>query len=68
MPPLGSAAAGEGAVLGRVRSDPVLGGSFSTVDDVASFSGDLALLVALEQLPEVRHYSGADPNHGLGPS
>ena len=68
VPALGGAGAGDGAVLERVRSDLVLGGSFSTVDDVASFSGDLALLVALERLPAVGHYSGADLNHGLGPS
>ena len=68
MPALGGASGGDSAVLERVQSDPVLGGSFSTVDDVASFSGDLALLVALERLPEVGHYSGADLNHGLGPS
>ena len=52
----------------RVRSDPVLAGSFSTVDEVETFQGDLALLVALAQLPSVSHFSGADLNHGLGAS
>ena len=63
-----AAGVGYGAVLEQVRSDPVLAERFSTVDDVASFSGDLALLVALERLPAVSHFSGTDLNHGLGPS
>ena len=67
VPALNGAGVGDGTLLERVRSDPVLGESFSTVDDVDSFSGDLALLVALERLPAVSHFSGADLNHGLGP-
>lgn len=56
-----------GAVLRRVLSDPLLTSSFSTVDGVDTFSGDLALLVALEDLPVVRHLSYEDVDHGLGP-
>ena len=68
VPAAGASAVGYGAVLERVRSDPVLAASFSTVDDVETFSGDLALLVALERLPAVNHFSAADLHHGLGPS
>lgn len=68
VPAPGAAGVGYGAVLERVRADPVLAGSFSSVDDVETFSGDLALLVALERLPAVNHFSGADLNHGLSPS
>ncbi|WP_419841572.1 copper transporter [Candidatus Poriferisodalis sp.] len=56
-----------GTVVARVRSDPVLAESFSSVDDAASFSGDLALLTALERLPAVHHFSAADLDHGLSP-
>ena len=68
VPAPGAAGVGYGTVLRRVRADPVLAGSFSSVDDIETFSGDLALLVALERLPAVNHLSGADPDHGLGPS
>ena len=68
VPAPGAAGVGYGAVLERVRSDAVLAGSFASVDDVDTFSGDLALLVALERLPAVSHFSGSDLNHGLGPS
>ena len=64
----GAAGVGYGTVLDKVRSDSVLAESFSSVDDVHTFSGDLALLVALERLPAVDHYTGAEPDHGLGPS
>ncbi|WP_419553678.1 copper transporter [Candidatus Poriferisodalis sp.] len=68
VPALDAAGIGYGAVLERVRLDPLLAASFSSVDGVDTFSGDLALLVALEDLPEIRHFSLADPEHGLGPS
>ena len=68
VPAADAVQAGYGAVTARVRSDPVLAESFSSVDEVDTFSGDLALLSALEQLPEVHHFSGADTNHGLGSS
>lgn len=68
VPAPGAAGVGYGTVLQRVRADPVLSGAFSSVDDIETFSGDLALLVALERLPAVNHFSGADPDHGLGPS
>lgn len=58
--------AGYGSVLARVLGDPTLAGAFSTVDGVNTFSGDLALLVALENLPEVDHYTAVNPDHGLG--
>ncbi|WP_419931588.1 copper transporter [Candidatus Poriferisodalis sp.] len=68
VPAPAAAGAGYGTVLQLLRADPVLAESFSSVDDVETFSGDLALLVALERLPAVNHFSGADPDHGLGPS
>lgn len=68
VPAPGAAGVGYGTVLERVRANPVLADSFSSVDDVDTFSGDLALLVALERLPTVIHLSGAELNHGLGPS
>ncbi|WP_419920438.1 copper transporter [Candidatus Poriferisodalis sp.] len=61
-----AAGAGYGSVLAGVRSDEVLSSAFSTVDAVDTFSGDLALLVVLENLPEVVHFSATDPSHGLG--
>ena len=67
VPADGAASAAYGTVTVRVRSDPLLSASFSTVDDVDTFSGDLALLVALTNLPSVGHYSSADLHHGLGP-
>ena len=67
VPAVGAAGFDGGAVLAQIRADPVLAGSFSSVDHVETFSGDLALLVALEQLPAVAHYSQGDPDHGLGP-
>ncbi len=60
-----AAAAGYGSVLAGVRSDAELSSAFSTVDAVDTFSGDLALLVALENLPQVGNYSATDPSHGL---
>lgn len=66
VPAEGAASASYGTVVVRVQSDPLLRASFSTVDDVDTFSGDLALLVALTDLPAVTHYSGADSDHGLG--
>ncbi len=68
VPAPGAAGVGHGTVLERLRADPVLAESFSSVDEVETFSGDLALLVALERLPAVNHFAGADPDHGLGPS
>ena len=67
VPADSAASAAYGAVAVRVRSDPLLSASFSTVDDVDTFSGDLALLVALAELPAVAHYSSSDVDHGLGP-
>ena len=61
-----AAGAGYGSVLAGVQSDAVLRSAFSTVDGVDTFSGDLALLVALEKLPQVGHYSWTDLSHGFG--
>ena len=68
VPAAGAARAAYGTVTVRVQSDPLLSASFSTVDDVDTFSGDLALLVALSNLPAVSHYSSSVVSHGLGPS
>ncbi|WP_419945386.1 copper transporter [Candidatus Poriferisodalis sp.] len=67
VPAVGAASAAYGAVTARVQSDPLLWNSFSTVDQVHTFSGDLALLVALTKLPDVTHYSSSVVSHGLGP-
>ncbi len=56
-----------GAVIDRVRSDTLLAASFSTVNDADTFLGDLALLTALTELPDISHYSSSVVNHGLGP-
>lgn len=67
VPASGAATAVYGSVLAGVQADPLLWQSFSTIDRVDTFSGDLALLVALEELPAVTHYSAAVRDHGLGP-
>lgn len=48
-----------------VRSDDALAQAISTVTDVDQPSGELALIVALLELPEVTHRGGDEALHGL---
>jgi len=45
-----------GSVLERLRADPVLAAEFGSVDGVDTFIGILALVAALDQLPDTGHY------------
>lgn len=59
--------AGYGEVLAEFRSDPVLAANFSSVDGVDDFEGLLALVAALDQLPEIGHYGQLGSAHGRLP-